>query len=372
MAAQSLQKLFRFAVPPRTCLASALLALTIFTFIPARCAEGPAVRYEASHDAMGTLFTIVAYGHDARFLAQVVNEAFDEIDNLDAQMSNYKPASELSRINRDAAREAVLVEPKLFQLIADSIRGSEETGGAFDISVGPLMKAWGFFRGQGRVPTAQELSRVMKRVGYYHVQLDPENCTIRFDVEGLELDLGGVAKGYAVDRAVDILRANGVAVALVSSGTSSIYALGAPPGERAWRVTLRDPFHADKAGDVVYLKNYSFSASGNYEKFFTLGGKTYSHIMDPRTGRPVENMLSAAVLAPQGVDSDMLSKLYVLGVEGSRKVLARHPRLIVIFYRPAGTKQKYERVILRSPSFDLPAGSVAEVAGTNPHLPSSE
>ncbi|MGA2628805.1 MAG: FAD:protein FMN transferase [Terriglobia bacterium] len=351
---------------------SLLLSFLLSASLRGAWGEEPPIRFEASHDAMGTQFTIVAYGTDARFLAQVANEAFEEIDSLDAQMSNYKPESELSRINRDAAHEAVLVEPRLFQLIADSIRGSEETGGAFDITVGPLMKAWGFFRGQGRVPTAQELSRVMKHVGYHHVQLDPEKRTIRFDVAGLELDLGGVAKGYAVDRAVDILRANGVTIALVSSGTSSIYALGAPPGERAWRVTLRDPFHADKAGDVAYLKNYSFSASGNYETFFTLGGKTYSHIMDPRTGRPVENMLSTAVLAPRGVDSDMLSKFYVLGVEGSRKVLARHPRLVVIFYRSAGSKQEYERVVLRSPSFDLPSGSLAEVAGTNSRPPRSE
>jgi len=360
MASQSLQKTFRFAVPPRMRLASTLLALTIFASIPSLCAEDAPVRYEASHDSMGTLFTIVAYGRDARFLAEVVNQAFDEIDSLDAQMSNYKPASELSRINRDAAREAVLVEPKLFQLIADSIRGSEEMGGAFDITVGPLMKTWGFFRGQGRVPTAQELSRVMKHVGYQHVQLDPEKRTIRFDVAGLELDLGGIAKGYAVDRAADILRSNGVTIALVSSGTSSIYALGAPPGERAWRVTLRDPFHAHKAGDVAYLKNYSFSASGNYERFFTLGGKTYSHIMDPRTGRPVENVLSTAVLAPRGVESDILSKFYVLGVEGTRRYLATHPQVSVLFYTPTGEPGGFARTFLQSPSFNLPTGSVAE------------
>jgi len=334
--------------------------------------EEPLVRVEASHDAMGTQFTIVAYGTDTRFLAQVANEAFEEIDSLDAQMSNYKPESELSRINREAAREAVLVEPRLFDLIEYSLRGSEETDGAFDITVGPLMKAWGFFRGQGRVPTARELADVMKRVGYHHVHLDLEQRTIRLDTPGVEIDLGGIAKGYAVDRAVEVLRANGVTTALVSSGTSSICALGAPPGDRAWRITLRDPLQADKVGDVIHLKNYSLSASGNYEKFFALGGKTYSHIMDPRTGRPVENMLSTAVLAPSGVDSDMLSKLYVLGVEGSRKVLARHPGLVVIFYRPAGTKQKYERVVLRSPSYDLPAGSLAEVVGTSPRPPLSE
>lgn len=316
---------------------------------------------------MGTQFAIVAYGADARFLAQVANEAFEEIDSLAAQMSNYKAESELSRINREAARGPVLVEPGLFQLIEDSLRYGRETDGAFDITVGPLMKAWGFFRGQGRLPAPTELAAVMKRVGYRHVQMEREQRTVRFDAAGVELDLGGIAKGYAVDRAAGILRSYGVRAALISSGTSSIYALGAPPGERAWRVTLRDPFQKDKAGDVFELRDYSFSASGNYEKFFRLGGKTYSHIMDPRSGRPVMDMLSTAVLAPLGVESDALStSFFVLGVERSRQYLARHPRLAVIFYRPVGSKREYERIVLRSPSFDLPAGSLAEVVGTNP------
>ena len=313
---------------------------------------------------MGTQFTIVAYGADARFLAQVANEAFEEIDSLDAQMSNYKAESELSRINREAARGTVLVEPRLFQLLEDSLRFGRETDGAFDITIGPLMKAWGFFRGQGRLPASAELAAVMKRVGYRHVHLEHEQRTVRFDAEGVELDLGGIAKGYAVDRVAGILRSYGVRAALISSGTSSIYALGAPPGERAWRVTLRDPFHADKAGDVLDLRDYSFSASGNYERFFKLGGKVYSHIMDPRSGRPVMDMLSTAVLAPLAVESDALStSFFVLGVERSRQYLARHPRLAVIFYRPVGTKQKYERIALRSPSFDLPAGSLVEFSG---------
>ena len=232
-----------------------LLLLVAFS-LPAVRAEEPLIRFEASHPAMGTTFTIVAYGKDARTLAQVANEAFEEIDRLDRQMSNYQPESELSALNRHAARRAVLVEPKLFQLIADSVRTSEETGGAFDITVGPLMKAWGFFRGQGRVQSPSELGTVLKHVGYRHLKLDRAQRTVAFDAEGIELDLGGIAKGYAVDVAAEILRADGVERALVSSGTSSVYALGAPPDEPGWRITLRDPFEAAKAADVLYLKNY--------------------------------------------------------------------------------------------------------------------
>lgn len=338
------------------------LLISTFAAAPLR-AEELSVRYEASHDAMGTVFTVAAYGRDAKYLAQVVNEAFEEIDRLDAQMSNYRPESELSGINRHGARQPVIVEPRLFQLICDSVRYSEETGGAFDVTVGPLMKAWGFFRGQGRVPSRAELAEVLKRVGYRHLKLDQAQHQIQFDAEGISLDLGGIAKGYAVDQAVEILRANGVSSALVSSGTSSFYALGAPPGERGWKITLRDPYDARKVGDIAYLKDYSLSASGNYEKFFKLGGKTYCHIMDPRTGRPVENMFSTVVLAPRATESDALSTaFFVLGVAGSRKYLATHPDLKVLFYQPMPGRRTFKRVVLRSTSFTAAPESLAEFA----------
>jgi len=326
-------------------------------------AEELSVRYEASHQAMGTAFTVVAYGRNPKYLDQVVNEAFEEIDRLDAQMSNYRPESELAGINRNAARRPVLVEPRLFQLLRDSLRYSGETAGAFDVTVGPLMSAWGFFRGQGRVPSRAELAEVLKRVGYRHLKLDQAQRQIQFDAEGIGLDLGGIAKGYAVDQAVEILRANGVSSALVSSGTSSLYALGAPPGERGWKITVRDPYDARKVGDIAYLKDYSLSASGNYEKFFKLAGKTYCHIMDPRTGRPVENMLSTVVLAPRATQSDALSTaFFVLGVAGSRKYLATHPDLKVLFYQPMPGRRTFKRVVLRSTSFTAAPESLAEFA----------
>lgn len=322
------------------------------------------VRYEASHNSMATDYTVVAYGQDRDFLAEVVNEVFEEIDRLDAQLSNYKPESELSQINRNAAHESVVVEPGLFKLIQDSLRYSRETNGSFDITVGPLMKAWGFFRGQGRIPTRQELDRVLQRVGYQHVKLDSASRTVRFDEQGIDLDLGGIAKGYAVDRAVALLRENGVASALVSSGTSSIYALGAPPGDRAWKVTLRDPFDGNKVGDVIGLRNYSMSTSANYERFFKLGGKTYGHIMDPRTGMPTEGVLSVAVFAPATCQSDALTKpFFILGVNGIRKYLDKHAGLMGILYLPGHSKTAFTRVITRSSSYRIPPVSLVDIEG---------
>jgi FAD:protein FMN transferase len=355
---------FKRRRPDQPAMATAiLLAMSIAT--PLLRGSDGVVRYEASHNAMATEYTVVAYGSDREYLAEVVNEVFEEIDRLDAQLSNYKPDSELSYVNRAAADQSVVVEPGLFRLIQDSLRFSEETDGAFDITVGPLMKAWGFFRGQGRLPTRAEITQILQRVGYRHVKLDPALRTVRFNENGIELDLGGIAKGYAVDRAVEILRENGVNSALVSSGTSSIYALGSPPGARAWRVTLRDPYDGKKIGNVILLRNYSVSTSANYERFFVVRGKTYGHLMDPHTGMPVEGILTAAVLAPSACQSDALTKsLFVLGVDGIGKYLDTHRNLIAVFYVPSHTVAGYETIIRRSPSFALSDGAWAEIEET--------
>jgi len=326
-------------------------------------AEG-VIRYEASHPAMGTVFTVVAYGTDRDYLAEVASEVFDEIDQLDAQMSNYQPTSEISRINREAARALVLVEPRLFQLIQDSVRTSAETGGAFDITVGPLMKTWGFFRGRGRLPAPSEIAVTLKRIGYQHLQLNPAERTIRFQQAGMEIDLGGIAKGYAVDQAVEILRSRGIQSALVSSGTSSIYALGSPPGERGWQITVRSPYDARKAADIIRLQDFSLSISGDYEKFFRIDGRLYCHIMDPRSGRPVENMLATVALAARATETDALSTaFFAMGEEGSRQYVAAHPNLVGILYRPTAATGVFRRAVLRSPSYSLPPDALAEIEG---------
>ncbi len=313
---------------------------------------------------MGTVFTIVAYGSNPAYLEEVADQAFREIDRLDDQMSNYKPESELSTINRHAYRQRVVVEPHLFKLLENSLRYSEETGGAFDITVGPLMKSWGFFRGGGHLPRASELAQVLKRVGYRHVKLEAAARTIQFDEPGIEIDLGGIAKGYAVDQVVKILDSDGVKQALISSGTSSVYALGSPPGEHGWKVFVRDPLDTKKAARVLRLQNLSLSVSGDYEKFFKLGGKIYAHIMDPQTRMPVENMLSTVVVSPSATDSDALSTaFFVEGVRRSRDYIDLHPNLTAIFYLPGHSGHAFQQIVLKSSVTKLPAGSFVRIAG---------
>jgi thiamine biosynthesis lipoprotein len=304
-----------------------------------RAKQSTPVLFQESRRLMWTKFEIAAYGPDRARLAEASNAAFEEIDRLDRQMSNFSETSELTYINRNAARRAVLAEKGLFDLVKLSLDFSRNTEGAFDITVGPLMKAWGFYEGKGRTIETSELETVMTRIGYRHVKLDDRARAIRFDHEGIELDLGGIAKGYAVDVAVETLRDAGVTSALISSGTSSIRAMGAPPGESAWRVQVSHPLDRTKHLATLELRDESISTSGCAEKTVTVAGRTYCHIIDPRTGRPVEGALGATVIAPRGVEAEAWSKAaMVMGVEWTRNALKKRPdvRAIVHYRRPDG------------------------------------
>lgn len=303
--------------------------------LPSLAASQPLIRYEDSRIAMACVYSIVVYGDDEMRLKQGVNAALDEIDRIDRLMSHYKPDSPLSQLNRAASLHPVPTDPELFQFIAESLRYSRASAGAFDITVGPLMKAWGFFRGEGRMPKDAELQAVHQKIGWQQVRLNAEQQTIQFARAGIELDLGGIAKGYAVDRAVTLLQRHGVTRALISAGGSTIYALGVPPGSKAWEIQLQDPLDARKIALTVRLRNQSLSVSGSAEKFFEWNGKRYSHIMDPRTGRPVMNVLSVAVIAPTGMMGDALDNaFYVQGVRRARALLRRYSGTEVIFFLP--------------------------------------
>jgi thiamine biosynthesis lipoprotein len=277
-------------------------------------AKAGALRLESSVEAMGSTFSVAVYGDDRTRMEEAVDAAFEEVRRLDQMLSNYKPESELSEVNRFAAERRVEVTPELFDLLSACVEYSRESEGAFDITVGPLMKVWGFYKGTGRLPHRAEVRSALERVGYRKILLDPEGRTVRFARSGVELDPGGIGKGYAVDRMVGVLKQNGIRTGLVSASGSSIYGMGAPPGEKGWRVHIRDPKDERQSVAEVYLKDESMSTSGNYEKFFRAEGKIYSHIMDPRTGWPAQGVLSVSVIAPRTLDSEAWTKpLFVNG-----------------------------------------------------------
>ncbi len=263
---------------------------------------------------MGSAYSVVVYGEDRTRMEEAVDAAFEEVHRLDEMLSNYKPASELSEINRKAAEQPVPVTQEMFDLLAACVEYSRASEGAFDISVGPLMKVWGFYKGTGRLPHRAEVRGALEKVGYRNILLDAANRSVRFAKAGVELDPGGIGKGYAVDRMVEVLKQYGIQTALVSASGSSIYGLGAPPGEKGWKVQIRDPKDERKTVADVYLKDESMSTSGSYEKFFRAEGRIYSHIMDPRTGWPAQGVLSVSAVTPRTIDSEAWTKpLFVNG-----------------------------------------------------------
>ena len=321
------------------------ILLTLIAVSPL-LASPPLACHEDSRVTMGCTATVRVCGPDVAALPALVGEALDEIDRVDRLMSNYRRESPLSRLNREAAKGPVEAEPELLDFLAECLRWSRESDGAFDITVGPLMKAWAFFRDDGRVPGEEALHEVLEVVGYRYVALDREAGTVRFDRPGVELDLGGIGKGYAVDRVVDLLRRRGVVSALVNLGGSSVYGLGAPPGKKAWEIGIQDPTRSTTVALSVPLHDRALSVAGGYERFFERDGVTYSHIMDPRTGRPALGVLSVAVLSPSATDGDALDDvLFVEGVRRAAAILSRHPSTAALFFLPrAGKRWKLVRV----------------------------
>jgi thiamine biosynthesis lipoprotein len=279
--------------------------------------------YTQSQQAMGTVFTIYLYTKSEQRADAIFAMAFEEIQRVDQTLSNYNPQSELSRINRLAGHEEVTTDPEMFSLLRTCLEYSKRSGGTFDVTVGPLMRAWGFFRAQGRYPAPWQLDKAREKVGWQKVQLDAAARTVHFAVHGMELDLGGIGKGYAVDRVIALLRNAGVKTAMVDAGSSTLYALGAPPAKKGWLVRVPKPGDRSQTISTVLLRDESLSTSGSYEKFFQLNGRTYCHIMDPRNGAPVEGMLQVTVIAADGTTTEALSKpMFVMGTEQGAKYLA--------------------------------------------------
>ena len=291
------------------------------------------LRLEENGDAMGATFSVVLYGQNRAAMVSAIDAAFAEVARLDAMLSNYRSESEWSDVNRRAAIEPVKVSPELFQLLSECLEYSRQSEGAFDIAVGPLMKLWGFYKGSGRLPSTAEVAAVLPNVGCRHLHLDEAGQTVRFDRAGVELDPGGIGKGYAVDRMVDVLRERGFQSALVAGSDSAIYAMGAPPTEpKGWRVGIKDPHNPRRTVAEGFLKDLSLSTSGSYEKFFRAEGRAWAHIVDPRTGYPPPAGGSVSVVAPRAIDSEAWAKPYF--INGRQWASTHKPEEFRVFFCP--------------------------------------
>jgi thiamine biosynthesis lipoprotein len=268
-------------------------------------------------------------------------EALDCIEQLEDQLSVYRDQSELSHVNRVAAFAPVGVEAGLFGLLAQSLAIHAETGGAFDITASPLSRAWGFFRRAGQVPSEAELAQARSLVGSQFVALDHDNRSVKFEKVGIELSLNSIGKGYALDRAADLLHCQGVGDFLFHGGQSSVLAAGshAATAELGWNIGLQHPLRPERRLVEFFLRDEALATSGTGRQHFHYRGRRYGHILDPRSGQPAEGVFSSTVVASTAAEADALATaFYVLGPNVARQYCQNHPGVGMLMVTP-GTKQ---------------------------------
>lgn len=278
-------------------------------------------------------------------------EALDEIEGLESQLSVFRLTSEISRINALATDGPIAVEPRLFELLEVALRLHDETAGAYDITSTPLWKAWGFARHEGKIPTAEELAAARQCVGCELVELDAERKTVRLLQPGVELNLGSIGKGYALDRAAEVLAAAGIGDFLFHGGQSSILARGSQltDGQSAdaenpqgWTVGIRHPLRKNVRLAEVRLRNRALGTSGTENQFFRHQGRRYGHILDPRTGWPADQLLSATVMAPSAALADALSTaFFVMGAEAALDYCQTRPDIATVLLQPVRGAKGY-------------------------------
>jgi thiamine biosynthesis lipoprotein len=292
--------------------------------------------YETGMEVMDTDMRLEVAAPGVGPARKMLAAAVRSVQEVESRMSTFRPDSEISRVNLLAAQQPVKVSEWTMAVMRKSVEGSRLTGGAFDVAYAPLRTLWRRAERDGRVPSADDISKTLESVGYTRLVLGQD--TVRFTVPGMEVDLGGVAKGYAVDRAADALRQAGAREALVDIG-GNLRLIGEPsPGER-WRVLVRPPPGAEER-IVLALPACSVATSGDYARYFKIGNQHFSHIIDPRTGRPIANMSSVTIVAPEAVDTDVLSTgVSVMGADAGLALVEKLPGVdcMVMVRQPDGT-----------------------------------
>jgi thiamine biosynthesis lipoprotein len=315
---------------------------------------------QLARHAMATRFELVLAGDNPVSLRAAGEEALDEIERLEAQLSLFKPTSEIAHLNARAAWEPVRVTPAVFGLLQHAQQLTEQTAGAFDVTIAPLVRCWGFMGGSGHIPPAADLEAARAAVGMHLVHLDRDSLTVRFERPGVMIDLGAIGKGYAVDRAVEVLREAGLESALIHGGTSTVYGLGKPPQGDSWKIAIPSPEQEGTTpgsqraarlqinryeplsqpapeGEVsevptpfatVSLCDAALSVSAVWGKSFQAGSRTFGHIIDPRTGEPASRAVLSAVVLPSATETDALSTaLLTLGPAGHEHIASLRPEM---------------------------------------------
>lgn len=299
-----------------------ILGLLLFAALPAS-----AEWHSRAEAIMGTEVRVELWHEDATSARAAIGAVMDEMHRIDALMSPFKPNSELSRINREAAQKPITISQEMFDLISRSLEFSKLSGGAFDItfsSVGYLYDYREHIK-----PSDAEIAKALPGVNYRHLQLDRKRRTIHFARSGVRIDLGGIAKGYAVDNCIALLKKRGITNAIVTAGGDSRL-LGDRRG-RPWNVGIRDPRRRDDVVMVLPLMDVAISTSGDYERYFEADGVRHHHIINPKTGKSASGVRSVTVIGPDGVTTEGLTKsVFVRGPEAGMRLIETIPNVDAI------------------------------------------
>ena len=334
-------------------------------------AESPNLsRYEFERPEMGVPFRFVLYAPDQKSAEAAAESAFERVKQLNSIMSDYDPDSELSKLSAGSGQgQAVAVSPDLWLVLSRAEELAKRSDGAFDITVGPFVNLWRRARRAHQLPDPQRLAQARQAVGYQHVRLDAKHHLVELLVPNMRLDLGGIAKGYAVDQALKTLREHGISHALVEGG-GDVAVSEPPPGKKGWRLEL-SPLDATNAPTARYLslKNAAISTSGDLYQRLEIDGKRYSHIVDPHTGIGLTDHSLVSVIAPDSITADSLTKVVsVLGPEKGLKFIEATPQVAARIMREPGEKieayessrfkRYYERSAAQSPHSETGTGGV--------------
>ncbi len=255
---------------------------------------------------MGTLVSIIIYDdHDLDY-TKIFDTAFNEFYLVEKLMSSHDPGSELSKVNQNAGQKSITVNPMLSEVLTKAKNFNDISNGSFDITILPMLKKYGFRDNNYKEPSHAELAEALSKLGSEKIELAAETNEVLLTQRGMEIDLGGIAKGYAVDRAVNVLKAKGVKQALINAG-GDIYALGAPDGKSGWTIGIKDPINHDRIITKICIKDQALATSGNYERYVPVNGRNYGHLINPETGHSCENILSSTVVSSSAMEADALS-----------------------------------------------------------------
>jgi len=314
------------------------------TLLACGCEQRPTVhRAAAAREVMGTLATLTAVAADEAVAAAAVERGYARLEDVNRLMSDYTAESEIGRVNQLLAGQSVILSTETFQCIRQGLEVGRASGGAFDITCRPFVALWKKSASLGRLPTEEELARTRQLVGPDRLILSFADRSVSPAVNGVQVDLGGIAKGYALDLAAAAMRQAGAASVCVDVG-GDVLALGSAADGRPWRIGVKHPFQEGLVA-VLLLSDRAVATSGVQQRFHEIDGRRYSHIIDPRTGWPAEQAPSVTVIAADGITADAWATAFsVLSIEEGRRLIAegRTPDLEVMWIIGGGESPAIE------------------------------